>query len=367
MTEIINEIINIDDVSFYYQNIDYEIEEREQLAKAKKNKKEKIKKGRIKSVTEAGEVASVLPPAADAPLASNTAKAVEAMLAVSAPTPASAAGMPPLTAGAASSTLAPPPKYALKNVSFKIYEGEFTAIVGCNGSGKSTLAKHINGLLIPDEGGVTVLGLNTKDKKVLFEIRKNTGMVFQNPDNQMVASIVEDDVAFGPENIGVPQKEIVERVEWALSCVDMLEFRSRTTERLSGGQKQRIAIAGVLAIKPKILVLDESTAMLDPRGRREVLDIVKRLNREQGITVILITHFMDEALLADRIFVMYDGKTVLSGTPSEVFSESDALKQIGLNVPSALSIAQKLRRGGMPISGDALTIGELAKGICQLL
>jgi energy-coupling factor transport system ATP-binding protein len=335
VTVLMAEIINIDDVSFYYQNIDYEVyevEQRERLAEAKKNKKAKRGKGRAKS--EAGAAAAIAPNP-DEPLA---------------------APSPP-----------PEPKYALKNVSLKIREGEFAAIVGCNGSGKSTLAKHINGLLIPDGGGVTVLGLDTKDKKVLFEIRKNTGMVFQNPDNQMVASIVEDDVAFGPENIGVPQKEIVERVEWALRCVDMSEFRSRTTERLSGGQKQRIAIAGVLAIKPKILVLDESTAMLDPRGRREVLDIVKRLNRERGITVILITHFMDEALLADRIFVMYDGKAVLSGTPAEVFAESDALKQIGLDVPSALSIAQKLRRGGMPISGDALTVEELAKSICQLL
>ena len=260
-----------------------------------------------------------------------------------------------------------PRKYALSDVTLSVEEGEFLAIVGHNGSGKSTLAKHLNGLLQPDAGSVTVLGMNTTDKRSLFAIRKNIGMVFQNPDNQMVASIVEDDVAFGPENIGVPQAEIVGRVDWALGTVGMGAFRARTTERLSGGQKQRVAIAGVLALKPKIIVFDESTAMLDPKGRREVLEVALRLKEEQNITVILITHFMDEALRADRIAVMNGGRLVLTGAPREVFAEAARLREIGLDAPRAFRIAEKLRDGGLPLPDGILTIEELGEEVCRLL
>lgn len=258
-------------------------------------------------------------------------------------------------------------KFALRDVSLSIGEGEFVAVVGHNGSGKSTLAKHLNGLLTPDAGEVIVHGLSTSNKKNLYEIRRETGMVFQNPDNQMVASIVEDDVAFGPENVGVPQKEIVERVNWALNAVGMGDFRRRTTERLSGGQKQRIAIAGVLALKPKIIVFDESTAMLDPKGRKEILEIAHKLNREQNITIILITHFMEEAMTADRIVVMNGGKLFLEGAPAEVFSEAERLREIGLDVPKAVRIAARLRAEGMPLPENITTIEELGEALCRLL
>lgn len=255
---------------------------------------------------------------------------------------------------------------ALNGVTLCIEEGQFVAVLGMNGSGKSTLAKLINALLIPFSGKVEVFGMDTSDEKKTFEIRKNAGMVFQNPDNQTVASIVEDDVAFGPENIGVPREEIGKRIDFALDAVGMQEFRKSTPARLSGGQKQRIAIAGVLAILPKIMILDESTAMLDPRGRREVMDVVRRLNREKGMTVILITHFMDEALQADRAIVMHRGEVVMDGAPEEIFARSDELETYNLTLPRAAYVCKKLQEAGMPVR-NAFTPEELAEGICESL
>lgn len=255
---------------------------------------------------------------------------------------------------------------ALNGVTLSIEEGQFVAVLGMNGSGKSTLAKLINALLVPFSGKVEVFGMNTADDKKTFEIRKNAGMVFQNPDNQTVASIVEDDVAFGPENIGVPREEIGKRIDFALNAVGMQEFRKSTPARLSGGQKQRIAIAGVLAILPKIMILDESTAMLDPRGRREVMDVIRRLNREKGMTVILITHFMDEALQADRAIVMHRGEVVMDGAPEEIFARSDELETYNLTLPRVAYVCKKLQEAGMPVR-NAFTAEELAEGICESL
>lgn len=258
--------------------------------------------------------------------------------------------------------------YAVKDVSFSVDEGQFVAVIGHNGSGKSTLAKLVNGLLIPEKGEVNILGLDTKESKNLFEIRKNVGIVFQNPDNQMIAAIVEDDIAFGPENIGVPSEEISARVDWALNAVGMQQYRSTSSYRLSGGQKQRIAIAGVLAIKPKILVLDESTAMLDPVGRREVLNVVKNLNKEFNMTVLLITHYMEEAAFADKIVVLNDGEKVLEGSPAEIFNSYDYLKQIGLSVPFASEVARRLAEGGADISADGiLTTEQLFERIGRII
>ncbi len=257
-------------------------------------------------------------------------------------------------------------EYAVNGVTLSVEEGEFVAVLGRNGSGKSTLAKLINALLIPTSGKVEVLGMDTSDEKLTFEIRKNAGMVFQNPDNQTVASIVEDDVAFGPENIGLPREEIGKRIDFALSAVGMQEFRHATPSRLSGGQKQRIAIAGVLAVRPKIMILDESTAMLDPRGRREVMDVIKRLNREEGMTVILITHFMDEALQAGRAVVMHRGEIVMDAPPEEIFSRSEELESYNLTLPRAAYISKKLIEGGMPVKG-AFNAEELAEEICASL
>ena len=257
--------------------------------------------------------------------------------------------------------------FALENVCFDIYEGEFVAILGHNGSGKSTAAKLINGLLLPLSGDITVFGINSKNENKLFDIRKNVGMVFQNPDNQMIASIVEDDIAFGPENIGIDPVEINKRVDWALKCVGMEEHRLSSSSRLSGGQKQRIAIAGVLAIKPKILVLDESTAMLDPLGRKEVLNVVKSLNKELNMTIILITHFMEEAAEADRIIVLNEGKKTLDGKPRQIFENYNYLNSIGLSVPFATKVAYKLKQNGINITKPVLTTEELYKEICQLL
>ena len=254
-------------------------------------------------------------------------------------------------------------RFAVNGVTLSIEEGEFVAVLGRNGSGKSTLAKLINALLTPVSGKVEVFGMDTSDNKKTFEIRKNAGMVFQNPDNQMVASIVEDDVAFGPENIGVPRAEIGERIGFALKAVGMEEYRTSTPTRLSGGQKQRIAIAGVLAIKPKIMILDESTAMLDPKGRREVMDVVKRLNKEEKMTVILITHFMDEALEADRAIVMNQGEIVM---PEEIFRRSDELEIYNLALPRAAAIAKKLSAGGMPVA-TAFDAETVAEEICESL
>lgn len=254
--------------------------------------------------------------------------------------------------------------FALKNINFAVKEGEFIAVLGHNGSGKSTLARLINGLLEADSGEITVFGLPVSDRKNLFEIRKNVGIVFQNPDNQMVASIVEDDIAFGAENIGLPREEIGKRITFALDAVGMQEFRHATPTRLSGGQKQRIAIAGVLAIRPKVMILDESTAMLDPRGRREVMQVVSRLNKEEGMTVILITHFMEEALMADRAIVMNKGEIVMEGTPADIFERHEELETYNLALPRIGYICQKLREGGMNVA-DTLDVEKLAEEIAQ--
>ncbi|MBQ7236943.1 MAG: energy-coupling factor transporter ATPase [Clostridia bacterium] len=255
---------------------------------------------------------------------------------------------------------------AVKNVSLSANEGEYIAVIGHNGSGKSTLAKLFNGLMRPDEGNITVDGFSVLEKKHTFEIRKRVGVVFQNPDNQLVASIVEDDVAFGPENLGVPRAEIKERIDFALSAVGMEKFRHSSPTRLSGGQKQRIAIAGVLALKPKILVLDESTAMLDPQGRKEVLQVVKKLNKEQKVTVITITHYMDEVVDADTVYVMNDGEIALKGTPAEIFKQKDRLKGYGLELPLAAEIADKLIARGVRLPDGILTEERLAEELCAL-
>lgn len=255
---------------------------------------------------------------------------------------------------------------AVNDVSFDVEEGEFIALVGHNGSGKSTLAKLFNGLLKPKSGKILVLGQDTSDDKLLYEIRKNVGVVFQNPDNQMVATLVEDDVAFGPENIGLPPEEIGKRLDFALKAVGMEAYRNTAAHRLSGGQKQRIAIAGVLAVMPRILVLDESTAMLDPQGRREVLTVVKKLNRELKITVVLITHFMEEAAQADRILVMDDGRLALSGTPREVFSKRDFLDSIGLDVPLPAAVGSLLAAKGCQLPETVLDEDELVEALCRL-
>ena len=246
---------------------------------------------------------------------------------------------------------------ALNAVSFRIEAGQFVGIIGANGSGKSTLAKHLNALLIPEEGTVFVDGIDTSDGKMTFEVRSLVGMIFQNPDNQIVHDMVEDDVAFGPENLGVAQSELRSRVDEALMMVGMSESATVSPMRLSGGQKARVAIAGVLAMKPKCMVFDESTAMLDPAGREEVLREVRRLNTEEGITVIWITHFSEEVVGADTVFVMDEGELVLSGTPREVFSEAEWLTELGLSVPTSVSISREL---GLPV---ALTSDELVTTI----
>ena len=253
---------------------------------------------------------------------------------------------------------------ALSDLSLEVKKGEFLAVIGHNGSGKSTLARLINGLLLPDSGTVSVFGLKTSDGKNPIKIRKRAGIVFQNPDNQMVASIVEDDVAFGPENLGVPREEIGKRIDWALKSVGMEAFRESTPSRLSGGQKQRIAIAGVLAIKPDIIILDESTAMLDPKGRREVMSVVARLNKEEGMTVILITHFMEEALLADRLVVLNCGQLVMQGTPAEIFLHSERLEAYNLSLPRIGRICKSLQKAGIPVA-DCLSPEVLAEEIAR--
>lgn len=252
---------------------------------------------------------------------------------------------------------------ALRNVSFNIEKGEFVALTGMNGSGKSTLAKLLNGLYIPSAGDVLVDGINTRDEERTFEVRRKAGMVFQNPDNQMVATIIEDDVAFGPENLGVPREEIVERVDWALNAVGMNEFRTRSASKLSGGQKQRVAIAGVLAMKPDILILDESTSMLDPEGRAEIMEVAKKLNAS-GITVISITHNMDEAAQADRIIVLRKGRLVLDGTPKEVFA-SPEVERCGLALPPATEIAHMLEEKGFTFGETVTDEDGLVEGICS--
>ncbi len=256
------------------------------------------------------------------------------------------------------------PVFALNCVSLSVKKGEFLSVIGHNGSGKSTLARLLNGLLEADAGKITVLGMDVSEGKNAVEIRKHVGVVFQNPDNQMVASIVEDDVAFGPENIGIEREEIGRRIEWSLNAVGMENYRTATPTRLSGGQKQRIAVAGVLAIKPDVIILDESTAMLDPKGRKEVIEVVRRLNKEEGMTVILITHFMEEALLADRTIVMNKGEIALQGTPEEIFESGSALETFGLSLPRISVISQNLRGVGMTIK-DVLRPEELAGEIVK--
>ncbi|MBE5734046.1 MAG: energy-coupling factor transporter ATPase [Clostridiales bacterium] len=255
---------------------------------------------------------------------------------------------------------------AVNGVSLSVNEGEYVAIIGHNGSGKSTLAKLFNGLIKPDQGNVIVDGFSVLEKKDTFEIRKRVGVVFQNPDNQLVASIVEDDVAFGPENLGIPREEIKQRIDFALSAVGMEKFRRSSPTRLSGGQKQRIAIAGVLALKPKILILDESTAMLDPQGRKEVLEVVRKLNKEQKVTVITITHYMEEVVEADTVYVMNDGEIAMQGTPTEIFKQKEKLESFGLDLPVATQIAKKLIERGVAIKSDILTEKQLAEELCAL-
>lgn len=255
--------------------------------------------------------------------------------------------------------------YALDDVSLAIRKGEFVSIIGTNGSGKSTLAKHFNVLLTPSKGAVTVLGMDTKDPKNLWDIRQHVGMVFQNPDNQIVAAVVEEDVAFGPENLGVEPSEIRRRVDEALDSVNMTDYALHSPGLLSGGQKQRIAIAGVLAMKPDCIVLDEPTAMLDPVGRKEVLETVHRLNKEEGITIVYITHFMEEAVTSDRVVVMKNGKLLHDGTPREIFSQVPMLKELGLDVPVAAEVAAKLRLDGVSLSNEIITEEELGDQLCQ--
>ncbi len=253
--------------------------------------------------------------------------------------------------------------FALGGIDLTVKKGEFVAILGHNGSGKSTLAKHFNGIMLPYEGDVFVNGVNTKDEERLYEIRQKTGMVFQNPDNQMVSSIVEDDVAFAPENLGVPREEIRKRVDFALKAVGMYEYKDKTPHLLSGGQKQRVAIAGIIAMNPEYIVLDEPTAMLDPEGRADVLDTIIKLNKKQGMTVVLITHFMEEAAKTDRILVMDKGEIFMEGTPKEVFSHADELKEKGLSVPHSAMLINELKKSGLNIQSDAIDINSCALDI----
>jgi energy-coupling factor transport system ATP-binding protein len=252
---------------------------------------------------------------------------------------------------------------ALDGIDLQIMPGEFVAVIGANGSGKSTLARHFNALLLPTEGCVKVHGLDTLDENNLWQIRQNTGMVFQNPDNQIVAAVVEEDVAFGPENIGVPAEELRKRVEEALRAVDMLDYREHAPHLLSGGQKQRVAIAGTLALGSDCIVLDEPTAMLDPKGRREILHVMRKLNKEQHITVVYITHFMTEAIQADRVIVMDQGKIAFQGTPKEVFSRVDELEKLGLEAPLAAKFAFELRKSGVKLPQGIITDEELAAAL----
>ncbi|WP_150824808.1 energy-coupling factor transporter ATPase [Megasphaera sp. DJF_B143] len=254
--------------------------------------------------------------------------------------------------------------YALKDISLEIQPGEFVAVIGTNGSGKSTLAKHFNVLLVPTEGTCEVLGMRTDDPANLWKIRQNVGMVFQNPDNQIVAAVVEEDVAFGPENLGVSPEEIRQRVSDALARVRMTAFAKHGPHLLSGGQKQRVAIAGILAMQSRCIVLDEPTAMLDPVGRKEVMDTIRQLNQE-GITVIIITHFMEEAVQAGRVIVIHHGEVKMDGTPREVFTHVDELLELGLDVPVPAELAARLRRKGIPIEGSIISKEELGDALCQ--
>lgn len=255
------------------------------------------------------------------------------------------------------------PRDALHELTLDIEEGAFTAILGHNGSGKSTLARHLNALLLPKGGSVTVFGMDTRQEELLFEIRSRVGMVFQNPDNQIVSNVVEEDVAFAPENLGIPSQEIRERVDEALKAVGMYEFRLHAPHLLSGGQRQRIAIAGVLAMRPRCVVFDEPTAMLDPRGRRDVMELIGKLRKEHGSTVVLITHHMDEAALADRVVVMSDGSVVMDGSPREVFTRVEELEALGLTVPDETKLLWNLRSAGLDLPLSALSVEECAEAI----
>ena len=257
--------------------------------------------------------------------------------------------------------------YVLKSLNLEIKKGEFVAILGHNGSGKSTLAKLTNSLLLPKSGKVIVSGMDTADEEHKYDIRQKVGLVFQNPDNQIVATVVEEDVAFGPENLGIPPKEIRERVDNALKAVDMYEYRKHEPHKLSGGQKQRVAIAGIIAMTPECIVLDEPTAMLDPRGREEVMETIMNLNKKMGITIVFITHFMDEAVKADRVVVMDGGKIILDGTPRSVFSNIDLLKSVGLDVPQPTEFAHVLGSCGLKIPQDILTVDECVEAISLAL
>lgn len=258
-------------------------------------------------------------------------------------------------------------KEVLKNLTLSIKQGSFVALLGRNGSGKSTCARLINGLLSPNEGTVKVFGMDTAQKENLFEIRKRAGMVFQNPDNQQIASIVEDDIAFGPENIGLSREEIARRIDYALKVTDTESLRHAEVARLSGGQKQRVAIAGAIALGPDILILDEATSMLDPKGRKEVMEVVRTLNKEKGLTVIDITHYMDEAVEADEVCVMGDGVILAQGTPQEVFAKRDIIKKCGLELPVAARLADELIKRGLPLPQGILKKEDLSEKLCELL
>ena len=255
---------------------------------------------------------------------------------------------------------------AIDDLSLDIGEGEFLVIIGHNGSGKSTLSKNLNAILMPTKGNILIDGMDTREENNLWDIRQTAGMVFQNPDNQIVATVVEEDVAFGPENLGLEPKEIRKRVDESLKSVGIYELKDRQPHLLSGGQKQRVAIAGIIAMKPKCIIFDEATAMLDPSGRKEVMSTIKRLNKEENISVIHITHFMEEAVDADRVIVMEKGKKVLEGTPRQVFSEVDMLKNIGLDVPYMTDLSRELEKEGLCIGSDILTVDEMVMKLCQL-
>lgn len=256
--------------------------------------------------------------------------------------------------------------FAINGLNLNVTKGEFLVVLGHNGSGKSTLAKHINALLTPTSGIIKVDGLDTNDPNNLWNIRKKAGMVFQNPDNQLVATVVEEDVAFGPENLGIEPSEIRNRVDKSLEKVEMSDFKRHAPHLLSGGQKQRVAIAGVLAMQPECIVFDEPTAMLDPRGRKEVMKTIKELNKNYGITIVLITHYMDEAVEGDRVIVMDNGKAIMEGVPKDIFSQVEKMKEIGLDVPQVTELAYELNKSGIEISTDILNIDEMVEALCQL-
>lgn len=259
------------------------------------------------------------------------------------------------------------PEPAIRDFTFNVKKGEFVAVLGHNGSGKSTVAKLSNSILIPNDGKVLVKGMDTADEDLSYEIRKTVGVVFQNPDNQIVASIVEEDVAFGPENLGLPREEIRKRVDDSLKAVGMYEYRHHEPHKLSGGQKQRVAIAGIIAMRPECIFLDEPTAMLDPKGRKEVMDTVIKLNKEYGMSVVFITHFMEEAVLADRVAVIDNSRLLLEGTPKEVFKQEDLLRSVGLDIPQITNLAREMKKSGVRIDDSVLTLNEFVENITALL